>query len=208
MARGHLAIIGPTRETVPAAFAVDLAQLYAYTRERGPWKQVTLGLKISTYIHGGREQLLEEAIRLGASDVLWIDTDMSVPPETAIRLARHEVPIVGCNYPTRDGSSKPTAVRHGWPVVTTAASIGLEAVDGCGFGVLLIDVALARALPRPWFQHGVNDMGGDIGEDLMWGRAARAAGHTVYIDHELSQEIGHIGQTIYRFTGALAPQPV
>ena len=52
----QLAIGGPTRDTVPATFAVDTAHLLAYTREMGPWgRNVTLNFVASTYIHVGRE---------------------------------------------------------------------------------------------------------------------------------------------------------
>jgi hypothetical protein len=193
-----LAIGGPTRDSVPASFAVDLAQLYATTRERGPWSIVTVGFLQSTYIHMGREYFLEACERQGASHVLWLDSDMSFPPEAAIRLARHDQPVVGCNYVTRDGTGRFTARRDGQPVAPTAENTGLEAVDGLGFGVLLMRLDVVLGMPRPRFRHGLNAIDGDIGEDLMMCRALGAAGYTVYLDHDLSQEIGHIGQTIFR----------
>src|SRR5678815_4908106 len=98
----RLAIGGPTREIVPAAFAVDVAQLYAYTRERGPWgSAVTVGFITSTYIHVGRELFLEAAIKQNATHVFWLDTDMSLPRETIVLLAMHDQPVVACNYVVR-----------------------------------------------------------------------------------------------------------
>lgn len=196
----RLAIGGPTRDTVPAAFAVDLAQLYSYTREHGPWPVVTVGFLTATYIHMGREYFLESCLRQGATHVLWLDTDMTVPPETALRLVQHDHAgeLVAGNYVTRDGSGRFTARRDGHPVPTTPGSTGLEEVDGVGFGVVLMRTDLLAGIPRPWFRHGLNATDGDIGEDLMMCRALRAAGHRIYIDHELSKEIGHIGQHTYR----------
>jgi hypothetical protein len=194
----RLAIGGPTRDTVPAAFAVDVAQLYAKTRERGPWATVTLGFVASTYIHVGREWFLEASIKQGATHVLWLDTDMSVPPETAIRLAWHEQPIVACNYVVRQPSGLFTAARDGERIATTAASTGLEAVDYVGMGAMLMRTDVVQGLGRPWFRHGLNELGGDVGEDVMFCRGLGAAGYTIWIDHDLSKEIGHIGQTTYR----------
>lgn len=195
----HLAIGGPTRDVIPASFAVDLAQLYAKTKERGPWQTVTVGFVASTYIHVGREWFLEASIKHGATHVLWIDTDMSVPQETAILLAGHELPIVGCNYVTRTGGDLFTAQRADRTrVATTENSTGLEAVDAIGFGCVLMRADVVADLARPWFRHGLNDQGGDIGEDIMFCRALRAAGHEIYIDHDLSKEIGHVGQHTYR----------
>jgi hypothetical protein len=195
-----LAIGGPTRDSVPASFAVDVAQLYAYTRERGPWgSQVTVGFLASTYIHVGRELFLEASIKQGATHVLWLDTDMSFPRETAVLLSMHDEAMVGCNYRVRQPSGLFTAQRDDSArIATTASTTGLEAVDAIGFGVVLMRTDLVADLPRPWFRHGLNAQGGDVGEDIMFCRALREAGHTIYLDHDLSKEIGHVGQHEYR----------
>jgi hypothetical protein len=184
---------------VPAAFAVDLAQLYAYTRERGPWgSDVTVGFVASTYIHVGREWFLEAAIKQGATHVLWLDTDMSLPRETAVLLAMHDQPIVACNYLVRQASGLFTAYRDGQRVATTETSTGLQAVEYVGMGAMLMRTDVVSGLVRPWFRHGLNDLGGDVGEDVMFCRGLGAAGHTIYIDHDLSKQIGHIGQHTYQ----------
>jgi len=194
----RLVIGGPTRDHVPAAFAVDLAELYAYTRERGPWgSDVTAGFIASTYIHVGRELFLEAAIKQGATHVFWLDTDMSVPRETAVLLAMHEQPIVACNYVVRQPSGLFTAFRDEQRIPTRPDSTGLEAVEYCGMGAMLLRTDVVAGLPRPWFRHGLNEQGGDIGEDVSFCRTVGAAGYTVYIDHDLSKEIGHIGQHTY-----------
>ena len=194
----RLVIGGPTRDIVPASFAVDLAQLYAYTRERGPWKTVTVGFKSATYIHMGREYFLEDSIRQGATHVLWLDTDMSFPRETALWLALHEQAMVGCNYLTRHGNNSWTAMQaNGTRIPTTPASTGLEAVDAMGFGVVLMRTDLVVGMARPRFRHGLNPQDGDVGEDIMFCRAVRARGQPIYVDHDLSKQIGHIGTYNY-----------
>lgn len=194
----RLAIGGPTRDCVPASFAVDLAQLYAYTCERGPWDTVTVGFVASTYIHVGREWFLEASLKQGATHVLWIDTDMSVPRETAVLLSMHNLPIVACNYVVRQASGLFTAFNGDERVPTTEASTGLEAVDYVGMGAMLMNTDVVADLARPWFRHGLNEFGGDVGEDVVFCRALRAAGHTIYIDHDVSKMIGHVGQHTYR----------
>jgi len=199
----RLAIGGPTRDTVPAAFAVDVAQLYAYTRERGPWgSDVTVGFVASTYIHVGREWFLEAALKQGATHILWLDTDMSLPRETAVLLAMHDQPIVACNYLVRQASGLFTAYRDGQRVPTTETSTGLEAVEYVGMGTMLMRADVVSGLGRPWFRHGLNDLGGDIGEDVMFCRGLTNAGYTIYIDHDLSKQIGHIGQHTYQLPKA------
>jgi hypothetical protein len=194
----RLVIGGPTLASVPASFAVDLAQLLARTREEGPWTLVTMGFIQSTYIHVGREAVLAGAIDRQATHVLWLDTDMEFPPDTALRLARRNRPIVACNCVMRDSRMFFTAKRDGQPVETTAQSSGLELVDTVGPAVMLMRTDAVLGLRRPWFEHGRNDTGEDIGEDVMFCRKLRAAGQDIYIDHDLSKEIGHVGQHTYR----------
>jgi hypothetical protein len=195
----RLAIGGPTRDSVPAAFAVDVAQLYAYTRERGPWgSDVTVGFIPSPYIHVGREQFLGAAMKQDVTHVLWLDTDMSVPRELAVLLFMHDQPIVACNYRVRQPSGLFTACRDGERIPTRADSTGLEAVEYCGMGAMLMRTDVVAGLGRPWFRHGLNEFGGDIGEDVMFCRALGHAGYTIYIDHDLSKLVDHIGLNTFR----------
>ncbi len=193
----RLVIGGPTLATVPAAFAVDLAALYAKTRMDGPWSSVTLGYIGATYVHVGREAVLAGARERQATHMLWLDTDMAFPPETAIRLAQHNQPIVACNCLLKDPRQLFTAQVDGVRVATTPTSTGLEAVHSVGMAVMLMRMDVVEQLPRPWFRHGLAGLV-DIGEDILFCRAVRSVGYDVLIDHDLSKEIGHIGAYTYR----------
>jgi hypothetical protein len=153
-----------------------------------------------TYIHCGRELVLEAAMKRGMTDLLWLDTDMTFPRTAALKLAAHNVPVVGCNYRARrQGSGQFTAHReNGERVETTEASTGLEAVGTLGFGCLLLRLDVVPRLHRPWFRHGLNEHGGDVGEDFVFCRALREAGFRIYLDHDLSKDIGHVGTYTYR----------
>jgi hypothetical protein len=200
----RLVIGGPARDIAPIGFAVDLAALYAQTVLSGQWASVTLGFEIATYVHCGREAVLAGALARQATHLLWLDTDMRFPPDTALRLASHARPIVAGNCVMRDPRLLFTAQRDGQRVETRPESTGLEAVDGLGLAVVLMETAAVAPLPRPWFQHGRTATGVDIGEDLMFCRALRAAGHTIYIDHDLSKDLGHVGQHTYRPAAAVS----
>jgi hypothetical protein len=91
-----------------------------------------------------------------------------------------------------------TAVRDGARIPTRPDATGLEAVDSVGLAVMLMRTDVVHGLARPWFQHGRTAEGADIGEDMLFCRALRAAGHEIWIDHDLSKEIGHVGQYTYR----------
>lgn len=188
---------GPTLAAVPASFALDLAQLYAYTQPR---VAAVLGFIQSAYIHVGREAVLKAAIGYDATHILWIDTDMMFPPETAMRLLAHEKDIVAANCVMKHPTPIFTAVRDSQRIETGPDSTGLETVDTVGCAVMLMRMAVVASLPRPIFTHGLNDDGSDVGEDLMFCRAARRAGFDIFVDHDLSKEIGHVGQHTYRIS--------
>lgn len=195
----RLAIGGPTRDMVPASFAIDLLHLHEYTVKYGPWPTVTVGFIQSTYIHVGRELFLQAALKQGATHILWLDTDMAFPRTAALRLAAHDRPMVGVNYRVRQESGLFTAQGDdGTRIETTEDSHGLESVAGLGFGMVLMATEVLQGLPRPLFRHGLNLQNGDIGEDLMFCRTLRAAGHEIVIDHDLSKEISHVGLYAYR----------
>jgi hypothetical protein len=166
--------------------------MYAATRAALP--QVTLAMMIGTFVHQAREKLLHDVTALwGATHVLWLDADMTFPPDVALRLLAHDRDIVAANYVTRAAPNRPTAYRDGRPVASHDAT-GLEEVDHVGMGVFLMRASVAADLPRPRFWYSTPTET----EDVYFCRLLRAAGHRIWIDHDLSQQVGHIGQHTFR----------
>lgn len=188
----RLAIAVPAHDTVPALFANDLARMYAVTSASVPI--VTLAMMIGTFVHQAREKLLHDVVSLwGATHVLWLDADMTFPPDTALRLLKHDADVVAANYVTRVPRSRPTARRDG-ECVSSIDATGLEAVDHVGMGVFLMKSSVVDGIPSPHFWYSTPTET----EDVYFCRLLRAAGHTIYIDHDLSKDIGHVGTHTYR----------
>lgn len=191
----RLAIGAPTRDMVPASFAVDLAELFAFTKAFGPFEDVTVHYVASSYIHAGQERVLHDVIESwGATHVLWLESDMSFPKDAAIRLAEHNLPFVGCNAVMRHFPIRFTAVRDGERIPTLPESSGLEAVDACGLAVTLMRTDIVQRLERPWFRHEESD----DSHDVIFCRRVKELGYEIWIDHDLSKEVGHIGQHTFR----------
>lgn len=194
----RLAIAVPSHDYVPAPLIQDLPELYAYTREI-LGEHVQLAVQCGTYVHANRERLLAELIRYGATHILWIDTDMRFPRDAALQLLRHDVAFVGCNCATRYVPSQFTATRGGVRVPTRATSSGLEAVDTVGLAVFLMETAAVAQLPRPWFFHTWDhERARANGEDEYFCHQVRASGQQIFIDHDLSHSIEHVGPYAYR----------
>jgi hypothetical protein len=184
----------PALGNVPAVFANDLARLYAVTSAAVPI--CTLAMVIGTFVHQARETLLHDVVELwGATHVLWLDADMSFPPDAALRLIAHDRDVVAANYMTRTAHPKPTASRDGNPVFSHGER-GTEFVDHVGMGVFLMRASIVRNIPSPRFWYSTLTET----EDVYFCRRLREAGHTIAIDHDLSNEVGHVGQYTYRET--------
>jgi hypothetical protein len=210
-----ISIALPSHENVPVRFAYDLASLYAVTVGTVPedW-QIGLTLKSGTYVHAARQELAESALAQGITHMMWVDSDMSFPRDGLLRLLAHNKDIVGCNYSTRGLPASPVAIKEagndekiGRKLQTTPESTGIEEVDAIGFGFVLMKTRVLAALPKgkPWFWFEYLPKRKQmIGEDVYFCNLARKAGFKIYVDHDLSKSVNHLGQFEYALN--LIPQ--
>jgi len=113
------------------------------------------------YVPAQREMILREAIDRHFDYLLMVDDDVVVAPhaiETLVAIARsdEQTAVVGGLYYSRDGL-KPMAVEDWHSSSTSTAAIpaftstSSNPVSGVGFGCVLIDVAKASSLEKPFF---------------------------------------------------------
>jgi hypothetical protein len=210
----RIAVAMATHDYVPARFAIDLAQMMMVTARYVP-EDVELGVNmvLGTYVHSARQELLEALIDQEVTHVLWVDTDMTFPPDALIRLMEHRAPVVGINYSKRGLPPEYVAIKRvgipGEKLVTDENTAGLEEVEALGFGMVLMRADALRKLPPredgPWFNFdwlpGTRQW---VGEDVHFCGLLREAGVTILVDHDLSKECGHIGTFDYRLEGVKA----
>lgn len=179
----------PSMEMVHADFAISLAALVAYTVGLPGGPNINVINKQRSRIEVNRFGLVQMAKSFGATHILFIDSDMTFPPDTLIRLLKPELRVIGCNAARR--TDPPTAII---PV-----GDGIQQVDHLGLGVMLIDMEVFKHLEVPYFK-AVWDESEErfIGEDIYFCRQVRAAGGYVYCNHGLSELIGHVGARNYK----------
>lgn len=195
----RLAIAVPALDHVSALFANDLALLYAETCRALP--SVTLAMMVGTFVHQAREKLLHDVTSLwGATHALWLDADMTFPPDTALRLLTHDRDVVAANYVSRTARPRPTAMRDG-RCVSSIGATGLEDVDHVGMGVFLMKASVVENIPSPRFWYSTPTET----EDVYFCRLLRASGVTIAIDHDLSKDVGHVGTFTYREPASPVP---
>jgi hypothetical protein len=153
----------------------------------------------SSILPKSRQTLVDAAIESNATHLLFLDADMTFPPNLARRLLAHKVDVVGCNCVTKQFPSLPTARNEDLSPVPFEQEKPLIPVWRVGTGVLMVTTDVLRKLPRPCFtprwDEGTNDY---VGEDWAFIEHVENAGYTVHLDTELSKEIGHVGK--YTFT--------
>ena len=207
----RVGIAVPCRDEVKTSFMVDLIALVGFTSLAGVAAgklELAFLYQKGTLIASQRHGLVIEAMKKQCDAILWLDADMRFPKETLFRLMAHGEKLVGCNYSTRAGKpAHPVAfknMRLDHPlaydyVFTGPESTGLEEVDSVGMGVFFthIDVFLSMKPPAFFIPWNAEYGGGYEGEDVFFCRKARAAGHKVYIDHDLSKDVRHCGEHEY-----------
>jgi len=150
-----------------------------------------------------RHRCVMEAVKQDATHMLFLDSDMKFPPDLLARLLNHDQPIVGVNYPRKDGAGRTTAYADTddfvGPLRTEEGSTGLVQVSHMGLGACLIDMRVFDALELPYFNfepiepHKVAFKG----EDVFFFHKCSAAGIEAYCDQDLSKEIAHVGDFDY-----------
>jgi hypothetical protein len=193
--KGKLAVLIPCRDTLHSAHALCLAEMIKLNTMNDIDTHVFMDA--STILLTQRERLATEAVNLGAEYLLWLDSDITFPATTAMRLMAHDEPVVACNYIRRQLPAKGVAyeVIGDWnnPLPFDIYNHLVE-VQGVGMGCMLIRTDIFSQIPKPWFEFGWSpDSNDHLGEDMILCQKIAAAGYSVKIDSQLSQELRHLG---------------
>ena len=200
-----VAICIPSRGEMQIGTAFDLAVMCAYDSRYREGEQAIYTVN-GTLIFDQREKLALEALKEGADYILWIDADMRFPKDTIERLIAHDKPIVGVNATTRSIPVRSTAKNleidfekkeNHWRAVSSKDKTGLEQVTAIGCGVMMVKKEVFEKTPRPWFWFEMIPGEKLLGEDVYFCIKAHDAGFDTWVDHGLSNEIGHVGSYTY-----------
>ena len=213
-----LAICIPSNGHWVSDFGYCLAQLCVYCAsalfEEGQSREVLFIDKRTSNLPRSRHECLEDALMQDCTHALFIDTDQTFPMDTAHRLIRWKKPVVACNVPLKVMPSFPTARARaagpfGTPIYSnvgpgTPPPQGLEKVWRVGAGIMMIDLSILQKIERPWFEIRYSDKHAQfVGEDWYFVKKVEDAGFDVFIDHDLSRHIGHVGP--FQYTHAHIP---
>ena len=193
----NTAICVPARDEVSTGFAHDLAIMSArFYGNAQAGTSFNVNFVAGTLIADQRQKLVMMAIKQGADYILFLDSDMRFPSYLLERMLAHDKDIVACNYATRRLPVKTVAFSDFAELkcIYSLDKNGLEEVDAIGMGAMLIKTEIFKKLPLPWFSISYLPSGNMyIGEDIYFCKLAQANGMKVYVDHDLSKDVRHIG---------------
>lgn len=146
--------------------------------------------KEGSILHANREVIVQKAIDLGCTHLLFLDSDMMFEEDAIARVLARNKEIIGVHYNTR---KFPTQSTVNFSVKSPKK---LQKVHSVATGFMLINLAVFSTLKHPWFFWESDENGGvKTGEDMWFCDRAREAGFEVWVD--LGIPVGHIGDHIF-----------
>lgn len=146
-----------------------------------------------------RNVIIDQALKMGATHILFIDDDVLVPSDVIRRLLVHDVDIVSGLYLMRNFPHKPIAfdeVHNDGKCAhleLTPGRTGLVKVNGIGLGCCLIKSSVFNRLERPYIRLGeLHKEHWD--DDISFFNRCREANIGLYLD--LDVKCGHIASVV------------
>lgn len=148
----------------------------------------------------GRQMAFTKAINGNHTHAILLDDDMTYPQNILDVFFSRNVPIVAANYPKKKpGEIEWTASDLAGETLSSTGKKGCEEAGYVGLGAALISVDAIKKVAPPHFEVRWNkELQDYVGEDHFFCAKMRQAGIPVYVDHDVSQAMGHIGDFIYK----------
>lgn len=187
----------PSGDSIPVMTVSCIMNL-----EREP--QDEFQIMTGSLVYNSRTHLVNAALADNSfTHVLFIDSDMTFPPDTLNRLIERDkdvvtcicfgrvFPFLPCAYKrVRKGGAKKSGTKI--PIDVTADMPELFQVDGCGSAMILIKTEVFTLMYEKigkWYEPQWN-----LGEDLAFTERLKALNIPVWCDSTIP--IGHIGQAV------------
>ncbi len=145
-----------------------------------------------------RQLSVDHAIKHGFTHILFLDDDMAFPADLFESLSKHNLPVVAANYSNKSSDPKPQTHGLDGKPMFSRGKLGIEEAGWIGFGAVLINLSAISDIPKPLFEmRWMEERNSFIGEDYYFCGKVRAHGVKIYIDHNASQKMGHVGDFVY-----------
>ena len=185
----------------PVRFGESLANLafhLGYSRLGG--RLAGLRMCISRQAHPSitRNDHLVQAQKEGFTHFLSLDDDQTFPGDVVEKMLSAEKPVLTCNYRKKIPEVEYVCSDLDGQMLNSTNRTGIEHIRMMGMGMALIDLSVLKDIPAPYFGAVWNvDTGKMIIEDEFFCRILWSHGVEIWCDHDLSRQIGHVGEHEY-----------
>lgn len=207
----NIAIGYPSPELIDYRFHSSLIELITQTSK---YVQLHLTNSVGSTIAKNRNVIVKNARQLGATDILWIDSDSVFPAASLARLLLHKKDIVCATTCRRVGNERlPIAVpadvssiqpyqklvsmkQIGFPFMLTSMKVfdKLDELGLCQDGSYFSDPPRWMLRKLGWDISGEDTL---VAEDEYWCQLVQKAGFEIWCDMELTMELGHVGTKVF-----------
>lgn len=185
-------------------FGIGLVMLTNHLGKRGikgrKLEDMTLHPMLNCSIpQKGRRMVLEDAIKENCTHLLFVDDDMVFHADSMDYLARGDHAMIAANYQSRSNVGESTAISLEGGRLSSKGKTGQEEVDRVGFGLALIDLSYVKKMPQPWFAvPWLPEKHTELGEDYFFCMLLKKHGGKIFVDHDVSNNVIHMGETDLR----------
>lgn len=145
-----------------------------------------------------RQKFVDEILECGYTHWLSLDDDMTFPMDIVDRLIAHDKDVVSCNARGKSDKLIGSVLDMKGNSIDSTGCTGIEEIKTMGGAIFLAKVDAFRNIPKPHFQvlwspaHNTY-----VGEDVYFSTLLKINGAKMFVDHDTSQMISHIGETEY-----------
>lgn len=196
----RVAVCVPSNGTWRDQFGWSLAGMLLHTKAACPQLPIKFLAHTGSCIPLNRQMLVSCAIAGAHTHVLFLDSDMTFPPDTILRLLAHDKAVVGAVYSERGGNPLRIAATDDLvnKLTVSRGETGLRRIKAMGLGVTMIRASVFETVGLDCFEMRWQPEHGHVeGEDASFFRHVEEAGIEVYADMDLSWQVGHIGAAAF-----------
>jgi len=157
-----------------------------------------------------RHNLTVAGLRDNCTHLLFLDSDMTFPGDLAQRLLLRDKAVIGVNATTRGYPVNHIAHNLKGERLDSRRKNGVQKVQHVGMAVMLINTDVIKKMTLPlYMMEWIPDIPAYCGEDVYFCAKVQQAGEDVWVDHDLSHEVGHLGNQLFgpNMIGTERPQP-
>lgn len=195
----RLVAIGiPSPERIDYRFYTCLIDLITQTSRFVP---IGMTQAVGSRIAFNRNVIVENAKKIGATDLLWIDSDSHFPINALMTLLMHDKDVVCATTCRRQGKDR-GPICAPMDLASIQPNQVLVKMRQIGMPFMLTKMSVFDSLEKPYFAEPprkMTDIEGEqelVGEDEYFCEALLKAGFDIWCDMELSMQVGHIGSTV------------